>query len=150
MFVFFSGQTKSWSNRCHASCLTYSYTTVLLSFYPLFHFSVAGLSPIKNTMEYNISKAALDMVTKQFALELGPHQIRVNTVNFSSVLAGAFVRDWIDTTAGQNFKALTPMGKFIEVKEACGPVMYLLSEQSTMVNGSNQVVDGGLLAHIPV
>ena len=90
------------------------------------------------------------MVTKQFALELGPHQIRVNSVNFSSVLAGAFIRGWEGTTTAQNIKAMTPMGKFIEVNEACGPVMYLLSEQSTMVNGSNQVVDGGLLAHIPV
>ena len=90
------------------------------------------------------------MVTKQFALELGPHQIRVNSVNFCSVLSGAFVRDWKDSARAQNIKAMTPMGKFCDVDEACGPVMYLLSDQSTMVNGSNQVVDGGLLAHIPV
>ena len=50
-----------------------------------FCFSVLGILPMVGTCYYNISKAALDMVTKQFAIELGPHQIRVNSVNPSSV-----------------------------------------------------------------
>ena len=106
---------------------------------------MAAINPVKNTLAYNVSKAGLDMVTKQFALELGPHQIRVNMV-----LAGAFEREWQYSEQAQRAKAITPMGKFCSLKEACGPVMYLLSDHSTMVNGTNQVVVGGLLAHIPV
>ena len=111
---------------------------------------MAAINPVKNTLAYNVSKAGLDMVTKQFALELGPHQIRVNSVNLCMVLAGAFEREWQYSKQAQRAKAITPMGKFCSLKEACGPVMYLLSDHSTMVNGTNQVVDGGLLAHIPV
>ena len=99
---------------------------------------------------YGLSKVGLDMVTKQFALELGPHQIRVNSVNLTAVQAGAFEREWQYSEQAQRTKAITPMGKFCSLKEACGPVMYLLSNHSTMVNGTNQVVDGGLFAHIPV
>ena len=105
---------------------------------------------MKNTLAYNVSKAGLDMVTKQFALELGPHQIRVNAVNFGPVLAGSFEKEWQYGEEAQKAKAIIPMRKFCSLKEACGPVMYLLSDYSTMVNGTNQVVDGGLLAHIPV
>ena len=90
------------------------------------------------------------MVTKQFALELGPHQIRVNSVNFGMVLAGVFERVYQYGEGAQRTKAVTPLRKFCSLKEACGPVMYLLSDYSTMVNGTNQVVDGGLLAQIPV
>ena len=90
------------------------------------------------------------MVTKQFELELGPHQIRVNSVNLSAVLAGAFEREWQYSEQAQRTEAITPMGKLCSLKEACGPFMYLLSDHSTMVTGTYQVVDGGLLAHIPV
>ena len=101
-------------------------------------------------LAYNVSKAALDMVTKQFALELGPHQIRVNSVNLGGVLAGVFEKEWQYSEQSQRAQAIIPLGKFCSLKEACGPVMYLLSDHSTMVNGTNQVVDGGMLAHIPV
>ena len=99
---------------------------------------MAAINPVKNTLAYNVSKAGLDMVTKQFALELGPNQIRVNSVNLCMVLAGAFEREWQYSEQAQRAKAITPMGKFCSLKEVCGPVMYLLSDHSTMVNGTNQ------------
>ena len=40
-----------------------------------------GIRPMRECMAYNMSKAALDMMTKQFAMELGPNNIRVNSVN---------------------------------------------------------------------
>ena len=35
----------------------------------------------KGQLAYSVSKAGLDMATKMFVLELGPHKIRVNSVN---------------------------------------------------------------------
>ena len=93
-----------------------------------------------------MAKAALDMVTKQFALELGPHQIRVNTVTFTGVLTDKIVHEWLDTPLLKDLKAQTPLGRLCSLQECVGPVMYLLSDISTMVHGSNHVVDGGFMA----
>ena len=93
-----------------------------------------------------MAKAALDMVTKQFALELGPHQIRVNTVTLTGVLTEKIVHEWLDTPLLKDLKAETPMGRFCSLEECVGSIMYLLSDISTMVNGSNHVVDGGFMA----
>ena len=108
------------------------------------------MSPMNNALAYDVSKAALDMVTKQFALELGPHQIRVNSVNLKGVLTETVVRDHLDSEQTKNLIAITPMGRLCTLKESSSSIMYLLSYQSTMVSGTNHVVDGGLMAHIPV
>ncbi|XP_052790955.1 L-xylulose reductase-like [Mya arenaria] len=43
--------------------------------------SIWSKQAVPGQMAYTITKAAVDMITKQFALELGPHNIRVNAVN---------------------------------------------------------------------
>ena len=90
------------------------------------------------------------MVTKQFALELGPHQIRVNSVNLTVVRTEAMVRDMEGSAIVNNIISNTPLGRICSLEESTGAIQYLLSDYSTMVNGTNQVVDGGLLAQIPV
>lgn len=116
-----------------------------------FIFSIAGVRPIKHLLDYNVSKAALDMVTKQFALELGPYQIRVNSVNPAWVWTEG-VKETMKTHTEFKTKAmgLIPMGKFCDLHEVVEPIMYLLSDNSSMVNGAIQIVDGGLLSNIPV
>ena len=104
---------------------------------------------MKNFLYYNITKAALDMVTKQFALELGPHQIRVNSVNPTLVSTGSVVafpayKEWSDIS-----KQLTPLGRVCNEQEVVQPIMYLLSDQASMVNSSIHVVDGGLFTRAP-
>ena len=42
--------------------------------------SAAGVSPAENLGPYCISKAAINMLTKTLALELGPYNIRVNAI----------------------------------------------------------------------
>ena len=80
-------------------------------------------------MDYNVSKAALDMVTKLFALELGPHQIRVNAVNPTWVLVDRVKEEMnIYPEIFTATKSIIPMGRFCELREAVAPIMYLLSE----------------------
>ena len=114
-------------------------------------FSAAGVNPIKRFMDYNVSKAALDMVTKQFALELGPHQIRISSVNPTWVLVDR-VKKEMDTYPDifTNAISIIPMGRFCDVREVVDPIMYLLSEHSSMVSGTTHLVDGGMMSNIPV
>ena len=99
----------------------------------LFTSSITGLNPMKGILYYDVSKAGLDMVTKQFALELGPHQIRVNSVNFTVVLTESIEQCYLDFQSTKNVKAITPLGRHCPLKESTKPIMYLLSDHSAMV-----------------
>ena len=88
-------------------------------------------------------KAALDMVTKQFALEQGPHNIRVSSI---SVWTENIKRvDYND-----RFISITPMGRPCELHEVVDPLLYLLSDHSSIVTGTTHIADGGLLPSISV
>ena len=115
------------------------------------YFSIASIRASKGFAAHCFAKAGLDMVTKQFALELGPRQIRVNSVNPTGI--------WTEPTKElvkhqpdieTKFASITPLGRFCEVHEVIEPIMYLLSEHSTMVTGTMHLVDGGVMSNIPV
>ncbi|KAL4220808.1 hypothetical protein ACF0H5_019076 [Mactra antiquata] len=112
--------------------------------------SMNGIKPMRECMAYNVSKAALDMVTKQYALELGPHNIRVNSVNPTVILTDMGREHWGDPKKGVKLIDATPLGRFGEVHEAVNPILYLLSDCSSMVTGTINPVEGGLLSNIHV
>ena len=90
------------------------------------------------------------MTTKQFALELGPHQIRVNSIGPTVFMTDMGTENWSESERGERLKSMTPIGRFANLDEVVGPIMYLLSEHSSMVNGTVHLVDGGLLSNISV
>ena len=100
-------------------------------------------------MYYSIAKAGLDMVTKQFALELAQHNIRVNSVNPTKTITETTPQQLLDMEFLQNLKSFTPMGRFCSMEDVVRPIMYLLSEESGMVTGSLHVVDGGMSTCAP-
>ena len=102
-------------------------------------------------MVIGVTKAGLDMVAKHFALELGPYHIRVNSVNTTGVLTGS-MKEFIKTSPEYEKKltSIIPLGRFCEVYEVVEPVMYSLSEHSTMVTGTMHLVERGLMSNIPV
>lgn len=113
--------------------------------------SIAGVQAHKYHMDYCVSKAALDMVTKQFALEIGPHNIRVNSVNPTWVWTEGVKESMRDNPEFYDrAQSIIPLGRFCELNEAVDPILYLLSEHSSMVNGTVNPVDGGLLSNIPI
>jgi L-xylulose reductase len=109
--------------------------------------SVASLQAIPGRLPYCMTKAALDMITKQFALELGPYNIRVNSINPTLVLTEN-IQSLIDTgiPVPDMYIPKTPMKRVARMEEIVSPVLYLLSDQSSMVTGTLQVIDGGIMA----
>lgn len=112
--------------------------------------SINGINPMRECLAYNMSKAALDMMTKQFALELGPGNIRVNSVNPTVAMTAMGIAFWSEPVKSGKLKEHTPLGRFAEVEECCKPIMYLLSDCSTMVTGTVNPIEGGLLSNIRV
>ncbi|XP_061564430.1 L-xylulose reductase [Cololabis saira] len=92
------------------------------------------------------TKAALDMLTKMMALELGPYQIRVNSVNPTVVLTDMGRLGWSDPEKSRTMKTRIPLGRFAEVDDVVNSILFLLSDQSSMTTGALLPVDGGFLA----
>jgi L-xylulose reductase len=95
---------------------------------------------------YSSTKGALDQLTRSFALELGPNKIRINSVNPTLVLTEMAKPFLENEAAAAAYKARIPLGRFAEVEDVVGPVLFLLSDASNMVNGTILFVDGGISA----
>ena len=107
--------------------------------------------PFKNYLDYDCSKAAVDMITKQFALDLGPKNIRVNSVNLTVVWTGKHKqRQEQNPDYYERFESITPLGKLCDLQAAVDPILYLLSDHSSMVTGTTHIIDGGFTSSIPV
>lgn len=95
---------------------------------------------------YCASKGAVDAFTKCLALELGPKNIRVNTVNPTVVMTELGKKVWSAPEKGGPMLAKIPLGKFAEVEDVEDAVVFLLSDQAKMITGIHMPVDGGFLA----
>ena len=105
--------------------------------------SINGLQPGPQQGIYSISKAAVINMTKAFAKECAPHNIRVNALLpglTKTKFAGAlFENEKIHKMA----LATIPMGRHAEPSEMAGTVLYLASDASSYTTGECIVVDGG-------
>jgi NAD(P)-dependent dehydrogenase (short-subunit alcohol dehydrogenase family) len=119
--------------------------------------------PTTNNYEYAAAKAALTHVSKALAEEFGPQGVRVNTVSpgvtrtnwwtdeggVADMFAGAMGVDrdtLLDKTLPEMLRLST--GRFVEPQEVADAVALLASPRSGSTNGSDFVVDGGLLKEI--
>ncbi|CAK8685251.1 L-xylulose reductase-like [Clavelina lepadiformis] len=108
--------------------------------------SQASMRAIDNHTVYCMTKAALDQLTRNMAKELGQHNIRVNAVNPTVVNTAMGKIGWSDPAKADPMKAKIPLGKFAEVDDVISVILFLLSDQSSMISGSCIPVDGGTLA----
>lgn len=95
---------------------------------------------------YAASKAGVTALTKQLAVEWGPHGVCVN-----AIAPGLFRTDLnkhlLDgTERGREFIMRTPLRRFGKVEELAGAAIFLASDAASFVNGEIIVVDGGILA----
>ncbi|XP_035695453.1 L-xylulose reductase-like isoform X2 [Branchiostoma floridae] len=108
--------------------------------------SLASKISAKACTTYCASKGALDIMSKVMALELGPHKIRVNTVNPGIVMTNMMRKiGYDDPDKAGPFLSRIPLGKFVEVDDVVHAILYLLSDKAAMVNGASLPIDGGFL-----
>ncbi|XP_021951487.1 L-xylulose reductase [Folsomia candida] len=108
--------------------------------------SQASQAALQDHAAYCASKGAVDMLSKVMALELGPHNIRVNCVNPTVVLTEMGRLGWSDPVKAGPMLAKIPLGRFAEVSEVVNAVLFLLSDKASMINGITLPIDGGFLA----
>ncbi len=108
--------------------------------------SQASMRGLCDHTAYCASKGALDQLTRVMALELGPHQIRVNAINPTVTLTPMGEAAWKEPQKRNGMLAKIPLGRFAKPVEVAHAVAYLLSDQSEMIHGVMLPVDGGFLA----
>ncbi|XP_078692984.1 L-xylulose reductase-like [Branchiostoma floridae x Branchiostoma belcheri] len=108
--------------------------------------SPAAKRALKEHTSYCASKGALDIMSKVMALELGPHKIRVNTVNPTITMTDMGIKVWSDPAKSGPMLARIPLGKFLEVEDVVHAILFLLSDKAAMMTGTNLPVEGGFLA----
>lgn len=108
--------------------------------------SQASLVALAGHISYGSSKAALDNITRVSALELGPHQIRVNGVNPTVVMTPMSAWYWGRPEIEGPFLDQMPLGRWATEDEIAGPVVFLLSDAASMVSGVSLPIDGGYTA----
>ena len=95
---------------------------------------------------YCASKAALDALTRVAAVELGPHGIRVNSVNPTVTLTPMGALAWSDPAKSGPVLARIPLGRFLEPKDVASAICFLLGEAASGMTGTCLDVDGGFRA----
>jgi len=113
--------------------------------------STAGLFGCPNRSPYAASKWALIGLTKTWAMELGPHNIRVNAV-CPTCVEGARIESVIDSDAANRglttkeirdiYKRQTSMRTFVTVDDVANMVLFLAYDQGSRISGQAIGVDG--------
>ena len=105
-------------------------------------FALFGMLP------YSIAKAGLNMATKQFAVELGPQNIRVNAI-CPGMVNTELLRATQPPAVIEAGIAKIPIRRLCEIEDVVKYVLFLLSDDSKMVNGTISVLDGGHTCQVP-
>jgi NAD(P)-dependent dehydrogenase (short-subunit alcohol dehydrogenase family) len=110
--------------------------------------SVAGIEANVNRAGYASSKAGLIMLTRQMAIELGAHNIRVNNIAPSNVKT-EWNRDiYTDPEKSKQRLSIVPIKRWVEPTETVNAALFLASDFATYITGITLPVDGGRLAGV--
>jgi NAD(P)-dependent dehydrogenase (short-subunit alcohol dehydrogenase family) len=105
--------------------------------------SIGGLRGSPTIGGYNVSKAADMQLVRNYAVEYGRHNIRVNCIAPGVIRTDFAKALWDNPEADKLFKTQHPMGRFGESEEIAGAAVFLASRAGAYVNGQTIVVDGG-------
>lgn len=106
--------------------------------------SIMGHRHIRQLSAYSTTKAAVCGLSRSMAVEYAPFSIRVNA------LCPGYVETELTKQVLRNpavRKALllqTPMGRFAEPRDVAKAALFLASDDSVFITGSNLTVDGGM------
>ncbi|RPI32387.1 MAG: glucose 1-dehydrogenase [Hyphomicrobiaceae bacterium] len=106
------------------------------------------------SMVYGAAKAAVNHLSKCVAMELGEHNVRVNSVSPGAIATGILPKalgldvnkaDKLAEAMQEVYAKVQPIPRSGVPDDIAQCVLWLASDRSTFVNGTDIVVDGGLI-----
>jgi len=95
---------------------------------------------------YAASKFALEGLSKAMAIELGPHNIRVNTVCPTFIETELTAKNLSDPEFRGWVLSKIKLGRLGRVEDLMGPIVFLASDAAALITGASLLVDGGWTA----
>lgn len=108
--------------------------------------SLAGLNAFAGHSVYSATKAAVDALSRAFTAEFAHRKIRSNCVNPTVIMTEMSIRNWSDPEKADALKSRIPLRRFGELEEVVEPVVFLLSDSSSYINGHSLPIEGGFKA----
>ena len=107
--------------------------------------SMAGIVALdpQPQVHYNVSKAAVIMLTRSLAVEWAPRNVRVNAVSPGYIGTELTKRGLCNAAWAERWMARTPLGRVGTPRDVANAVLYLASDAASFITGENVVVDGG-------
>lgn len=110
--------------------------------------SIAGMGGGGGPQAYSAAKAAVVNLSKTTAIELAPHNIRVNAI-CPGVIFTPLMHSGNEEQAEEVIADVQPLAKRGEGADIAGMALFLAGDDSQFVTGQEHIVDGGLLANGP-
>ena len=100
---------------------------------------IYGKSNLNSPVSYAATKGAIINLTKYLAAYWSKKNIRVNTLSLGGVVNKSYMKkDFI-----KKYSEKTMLGRMANKEEYRGPLLFLASDASSYMTGSNLIVDGG-------
>ena len=105
--------------------------------------SIASWSPSFGNSVYSASKGAIISYANCLALELAPRKIRVNCISPAMVWTDLITNDGIDEEQLKEDESNYPLKRYGQPEDIANLAVYMLSDASTWMTGSNVKISGG-------
>ena len=109
--------------------------------------SILGLIAVPQVAAYNVSKGALNQLSRSVAVEYGPYGIRCNSICPGLIETDMTADLMQDDSLMQEWSKEYPIGRFGKPDDIASACLYLASDESSFVTGAVLPVDGGFTAH---
>ena len=109
--------------------------------------SILGLIAVPQVAAYNVSKGALNQLSRSIAVEYGSYGIRSNSICPGLIETDMTADLMQDDSLMQEWSKEYPIGRFGKPDDIASACLYLASDESSFVTGAVLPVDGGFTAH---
>ncbi len=103
--------------------------------------SMVASKGVPGASVYSASKAAVEQLTRTWAVEFGPHNIRVNNVAPGPTATEGVAAEWGETN--DELGRTLPLGRTADPTEIAEAIYFLASPRASFITGTTLHVDGG-------
>jgi NAD(P)-dependent dehydrogenase (short-subunit alcohol dehydrogenase family) len=103
--------------------------------------SMAASKAVPGASVYSASKAAVEQLTRTWAVEFGAHNIRVNNVAPGPTATDGVIAEW--GSSNDEFGRALPLGRTADPAEIAEAIYFLASPSASFITGTTLHVDGG-------